>query len=206
MACCGAFSAGGAGVVGGNHFHFRPFSQTVDTVGNHPVARGEPGINHHFLAVWIPGITVCLLTLLSRSAPRRSDRHCPFAAPRSGPPHFAGYQPAYALTNWFGNSASSLVVETGLQRWCRWWRQFGCRGSAACPRSASVCWCDPRLPPPAFYRLLRGHYGGNVVSGRVKTRSIGCVWVSTTIPVVSPLEIWLPISTCLSPRDRQSAR
>jgi hypothetical protein len=33
----------------------------------------------------------------------------------------------------------------------------------------------------------------------VKTTSIGCVWVRTTIPVVSPLEIWLPISTCFKP-------
>jgi hypothetical protein len=36
-------------------------------------------------------------------------------------------------------------------------------------------------------------------SGSVKTTSIGWVWVSTTIPVVSPLEIWLPISTCFKP-------
>lgn len=37
-----------------HHFHFCPFGQTIDTVGDHPIAGRQPGANHHFQAVLNP--------------------------------------------------------------------------------------------------------------------------------------------------------
>ena len=34
-----------------HHFHFCPFGQTIDTVSNHPVTRRQPGGNHHLQTV-----------------------------------------------------------------------------------------------------------------------------------------------------------
>jgi hypothetical protein len=48
----GGFSGSAAvPLVGFHHFHLRAFGQTVDTVGDHAIAGGKPGADHHFQAV-----------------------------------------------------------------------------------------------------------------------------------------------------------
>ena len=40
--------------AGGDNFHFRPFGQAVNPVGDHAIPGGKPGADDHFLAVLDP--------------------------------------------------------------------------------------------------------------------------------------------------------
>lgn len=51
--------------AGGDNFYLRSLGQAVNPVGDHAISGGKPGADDYFLAVWMPGVTLCLLTLFS---------------------------------------------------------------------------------------------------------------------------------------------
>ncbi len=51
--------------AGGDNFYLRSLGQAVNPVGDHAISGGKPGADDYFLAVPMPGVTLCLLTLFS---------------------------------------------------------------------------------------------------------------------------------------------
>ncbi len=188
--------------AGGDNFHLRSLGQAINPVGDHAISGGKPGADDYFLAVLDAGRHAVFADLILIV---QHPYEMPFVAhlQRGGRDHhrvLLGVHQQAGVNELIGGTARrprllkrafSLMVPVVAS-------DLVVEAQQLADADFLLIGAIPGFDAERFARFLRLHHRGDAAFRQeVKTTSIGCVWVRTTIPVVSPLEIWLPISTCL---------
>ena len=150
------------------------------SVSDRAIAGGETGVDHHFRLSWIPGVTVCLpdLVLVVQYPDEMAFvAHLQLRRLGSLPRSVPVATSMRALTNWFGNRASSGLLKRAFSLMVP---VVSVNLVIRAEQRPSLIFCllvRSQAPPPAFSRLSAPGPDGRDrrLSGSVKTKSIG--WV-----------------------------
>ncbi len=162
--------------------------------------RGRPQntcADHHFLTVLNARRHQMLLTLFSLFSTQTKWPSLPICGRRWGSPRrFVRCRLTYARYKLIGKQCIILIIKACFHFNLPVVASIWLSRLNSVPSLNFSSWCDPRLQQPAVFRLFAPVYGSDIAFRQGKEQIDRMRLVITTIPVVSPLEIWLPTSTC----------
>ena len=195
--------------AGGDNFYLRSLGQTVNPVGDHAISGGKPGADDYFLAVPDAGRHAVFADLILIV---QHPYEMPFVAhlQRGGRDHhrvLLGVHQQAGVNELIGEQRVVQIAKARLQL-------DGPGGRIdlviEAQQLADADFLLIGAIPASTLSVLPAFCACTTVamllSGRVKTTSIGCVWVRTTIPVVSRWRSGCRYRPALSRRGRQLAR